>query len=135
MHAIKSFLFLLFAAALLFACSGKDDGPTAAKIAAQTAQNYYTQLLKGDYQAFVAGRYQPHALPPGYQEQLVANAKMYVVQQQEAHKGIVRVKALDARADTSRQVANVFLNLTFGDRTTEEIVVPMVEKKGAWYMR
>ncbi|MDD6518253.1 MAG: hypothetical protein PUF63_10105, partial [Prevotella sp.] len=103
--------------------------------AAQTAQNYYTQLLKGDYQAFVAGRYQPHALPPGYQEQLVANAKMYVVQQQEAHKGIVRVKALDARADTSRQVANVFLNLTFGDRTTEEIVVPMVEKKGVWYMR
>lgn len=77
----------------------------------------------------------PHALPPGYQEQLVANAKMYVVQQQEAHKGIVRVKALDARADTSRQVANVFLNLTFGDRTTEEIVVPMVEKKGVWYMR
>lgn len=128
-------LLLLFSVALLFACSGKDNGPTAAQLAAQAAQNYYTQLLRGDYEAFVAGRYQPHAIPDGYKEQLVANAKMFIGQQKDDHQGIVKAQAVDAQADTTRHVANVFINLSYGDRTTEEIVVPMVEKKGVWYMR
>ena len=128
-------LLLLFSVALLFACSGKDSGPTAAQLAAQAAQNYYTQLLRGDYEAFVAGRYQPHAIPDSYREQLVANAKMFVGQQKDEHRGIVKARAVDAQADTTHHVANVFINLSYGDRTTEEIVVPMVEKKGVWYMR
>lgn len=117
------------------ACSGKDSGPTAAQLAAQAAQNYYTQLLRGDYEAFVAGRYQPHAIPDSYREQLVANAKMFIGQQKDDHQGIVKAQAVDAQADTTHHVANVFINLSYGDRTMEEIVVPMVEKKGVWYMR
>ena len=131
----RVFLPLWLAAALLLACSGKDSGPTAAQLAAQAAQNYYTQLLRGDYVAFVAGRYQPHAIPDSYREQLVANAKMFAGQQKDEHGGIVRARAVDAQADTARHVANVFINLTYGARTTEQIVVPMVEKKGVWYMR
>jgi hypothetical protein len=135
MHTIKRILFFLLAVALLFACSGKYSGPTAAQLAAQAAQNYYTQLLRGDYEAFVAGRYQPHAIPDNYREQLVANAKMFIGQQKDDHQGVVKAQAVDAQADTTHHVANVFINLIYGDKTTEEVVVPMVERKGVWYMR
>ena len=125
------FLSLLF----LVACGGKDSGPSAAQIAAHAAKVYYDQLLQGDYGSFVDGRYQPNKLPQGYREQLIANAKMFVGQQKKEHKGIKSVAVADAKADTARHVANAFLTLTYGDGTKEEVVVPMIESKGVWYMR
>ena len=63
------------------------------------------------------------------------NAQMYVEQQQEEHKGMAKVNVLNAKADTARHVADVFLQVAFGDSTKEQIVVPMVEVKGEWKMR
>lgn len=131
---MKKFSFL-FALVLLFSCSEKPSGPTAGQIAAQAAKVYYDQLLKGDYGIFVDGRYQPHNLPESYRQQLIANAKMYVDQQNKEHKGIKEVKVTAATADTTKHVANAYLTLTFGDNRKEEVVVPMVENGGTWYMK
>lgn len=129
-------LFPLFLPFLfLAACGGKDSGITAAQVAAHAAKVYYDQLLHGDYGSFVDGRYQPGKLPQGYRAQLIANAKMFVGQQEKEHKGIKSVAVADAKADTARHVANAFLTFTYGDGTKEEVVVPMVESKGVWYMR
>ena len=124
-------LFLIF----LAACGGKDSGPTAAQVAAHAAKAYYDQLLQGDYASFVDGRYQPNALPESYRQQLITNAKMFVGQEEKEHQGIKAVAVAGANADTARHVANAFLTLTFGDSSKEEVVVPMVEAKGIWYMR
>lgn len=120
---------------MLFSCGSKSSGPTAAELAGQAAQVYYEQLLKGDYESFVDGRYQPNKMPKDYREQLITNAKMYIGQQKEEHKGIKSVTVTDARADSVKHVANAFLTLTFGDNSKEEIVVPMVEKNNVWYLR
>ncbi len=40
-----------------------------------------------------------------------SNAKMYVEQQQDEHKGMVKVNVLNAKADTARHVADVFLQV------------------------
>ena len=53
----------------------------AGEVAGRAAKAYYDQLLHGDYNAFVAGRYQPDSIPAAYREQLVANAKMFLGQQ------------------------------------------------------
>lgn len=119
---------------LLAACSGP-SGPTPADIAAQTAKTYYDQLLHGDYESFVAGCWRPDTIPPGYHEQLVANMKMFVGQQRDEHKGIGSVSVVNATADTTAHSAEVFLMLSFGDSTKEEVVVPMVQHDGTWYMR
>ena len=133
---MKKFLpFYLFTLLLLTACSSKPSGPTAAQIAAQSAKVYYENLLKGDYASFVDGRYQPNPLPTGYRQQLIDNAKMFVAQQNDEHKGIKSIKVTDAKADTAHHVANAFLSFTYGDDTKEQVVVPMVESKGVWYMR
>lgn len=129
----KLLFFLSFP--LLMACSGKPSGPDAAQLAANAAKTYYEQLLKGDYGSFVDGRYQPTALPERYRQQLIANAKMFVGQEEKEHKGITHVAVADGRADTAKHVANAFLTFTYGDGTKEQVVVPMVEVKKVWYMR
>ncbi len=129
----KFFFFLLFP--LLAACSGKPSGPDAAAKAAQAAKVYYDQLLKGDYGSFVDGRYQPTQMPESLRQQLIANAKMFLAQQEKDHKGIKTVSVTDARADTVHHVANAFLTFSYGDGTKEQVVVPMVEVKDVWYMR
>ena len=131
---MRKLLFFLFFP-LLAACSGKPSGPDAAQLAANAAKTYYEQLLKGDYGSFVDGRYQPTELPESYRQQLIANAKMFVGQEQKEHKGIKSIAVADGRADTAKYVANAFLTFTYGDGTKEQVVVPMVEVKDVWYMR
>lgn len=131
---MRKLLFFLFFP-LLAACSGKPSGPDVAQLAANAAKTYYEQLLKGDYGSFVDGRYQPTELPESYRQQLIANAKMFVGQEQKEHKGIKSVAVADGRADTAKHVANAFLTFTYGDGTKEQVVVPMVEVKDVWYMR
>ena len=60
---------------------------------------------------------------------------MFVEQQNEEHKGMKRFDVLNAKADTTKRIADVYLSVHYGDSTTEQIVVPMVEVKGKWKMR
>lgn len=131
---MRKLLFFLFFP-LLMACSGKPSGPDAAQLAANAAKTYYEQLLKGDYGSFVDGRYQPTSMPESYRQLLIANAKMFVGQEEKEHKGIKSVSVADGRADTAKHVANAFLTFSYGDGTKEQVVVPMVEVKKVWYMR
>ncbi|MBM6993155.1 MAG: hypothetical protein I3J02_07825 [Prevotella sp.] len=128
----KLLLAVLAFCALCWAC---DQGPTPDEVAAQAAKTYYDLLIQGKYDQFVDGRYQPDSIPASYREQLLANAKMFVGEQQEAHRGIREVRIANAKADTAHHVANVFLVFVYGDSTNEEILVPMVEHKGVWYTR
>lgn len=126
-------LLILFAACCLAAACTKKPQPE--EIVAQTAKTYYERLLQGKYEEFVDGRFQPDSIPAGYREQLIANARMFVGQQQDEHRGIKQIRVANAKADTARHTANVFLVFAYGDSTNEEVVVPMVEHHGVWYMR
>ena len=99
------------------------------------AKQYYQYLLDGKYEEFVDGYYQPDSIPGVYREQLITNAKMFVGLQKEVHQGMVKVDVAKASVDTANHVANVFLNIAYGDSTTEEVVVPMVLVDGNWMMK
>lgn len=124
---------LLYLALLLIAlgCGGTDP----AEVASAAAKEYYKLLLEGKYDEYVDGFYRPDSIPGSYRSQLIDNAKMFMAQQKEERRGLLDVRVVSAKVDTSLHVANVFLILSYGDSTNEEIVVPMVEQKGVWYMR
>jgi len=126
----------IFAAAVavvfLTACSTEIRPDTAASDA---AREYYEMLLGGEYDGFVAGMNFPDSIPASYREQLVANAKMFMAQQKDEHKGIVGLQILRQQRDSLAPEANVFMLITYADSIKEEIVVPMVERDGKWYMR
>ena len=117
----------------LAAC--KEKGPDPGYFAGIAAKGYYDLLLEGKYQEYVDGYHQPNRIPKGYYEQLVLNAQMFAEQQQEEHKGMKRIDILNAKADTARHVADVFLQVVYGDSSKEQIVVPMVEIGGKWKMK
>lgn len=105
------------------------------ELVGNAAKQYYTYLLEGKYDDFVAGCFQKDSIRDAYREQLVENAKMFVGQQKKEHNGIEVVELKSVELDTAKHAANVFLILSFGDKTTEQIVLPMVQKDNLWYMK
>lgn len=130
---MKKILFSLFCVMSLFSC--KEKAPDPGYYAGIAAKGYYDMLLEGKYDEFVEGQNMPHRIPEGYRQQLVLNAKMFVEQQKDEHRGMKDFLVLDAKADTAHHVADVYLTVTYGDSTKEQIVVPMVEVENKWKMR
>ena len=130
---MKKILFFLLSVMSLFSC--KEKAPDLGYYAGIAAKGYYDMLLEGRYDEFVEGQNMPHRIPEGYRQQLVLNAKMFVEQQKNEHRGMKAFQILDAKADTAHHIADVYLSVTYGDNTKEQIVVPMVEVGKKWKMR
>lgn len=130
---MKKILFFLLSVMSLFSC--KEKTPDPGYYAGIAAKGYYDMLLEGRYDEFVEGQNMPHCIPEGYRQQLVLNAKMFVEQQKNEHRGMKAFQILDAKADTVHHLADVYLSVTYGDSTKEQIVVPMVEVEKKWKMR
>ena len=133
---MKNILYLVIAIVMLsLASCHTSDGPKPEDLAARAAKAYYDYLVAGNYAAYVDGFYRPDSIPGSYREQLVTNAKMYVAQLKDDHRGLSAVEIAGAKADTVRHVGHAFLVLCFKDSVREEIVVPMVLHDGNWYMK
>ncbi len=124
-----------FFAGIVLMVSCSREGPSAADVAARAAKIYYDSLFAGGYGQWVDAQYRPDSIPKSYREQLIANAKMYVGEQQAEHQGVSEVLINHAAADTANHVADVFLTFVYADSTREEVLVPMVESGGVWYLR
>ena len=110
--------------------------PTAEEMASLAAKGYYEHLIHGEYEQFLQGKAGLNKHPEEeYWNQLRDNCYQFVHQQEQAHHGIHEVRVVNAKTDTLQKYTNVFMMLCFGDSTNEEIVVPMVERDGRWYMR
>ena len=129
---MRKFLFGGILAVMFVACGGEKKPDFAA---AHAACNYYNMLVEGKAAEFVDGMDTPDTIPVGYREQLVANAKMFMAQQQDEHQGLRKVDVLNCVNDSLSQTANAFLMFCYGDSTVEEIVVPMVKRDGKWLMK
>lgn len=103
----KLLIFMIFMMGLFFS-SCREEKSDPGYLAGIAAKGYYDLLLEGKYKEFVDGYNQPYRLPNGYQDQMLMNAKMFVEQQQDEHKGMVKVNVLNAKADTTHHVADVF---------------------------
>ena len=122
-------------AALMASCGNPSAGVNQDELVGRTAKTYYEYLLQGKYEAYVDGFYRPDSIPGSYREQLIVNAKMYLSQMKDDHKGLSSVSIARAKADTTKHVGEAFLVLNFADNTREEIVVPVVLYKGNWMLR
>ncbi|MBP5387115.1 MAG: hypothetical protein J6Y97_06990, partial [Prevotella sp.] len=75
------------------------------------------------------------SLPGSYKEQLRDNIKMFMARQRQLHKGISTFNIVNAEIDADSHTANAFLVVNYADSTSEQIVVPLVERGGVWRMR
>ena len=123
-------LICLVVLVIVAACSS----PTKEELASLAAKGYYQHLIDGDYDHFLEGREFADSLPADYRSQLIDGYSQFLAQQQ-ARGGIREVRISRAFTDSTQQYTSVLLMLCYGDSTTEEVVVPMVERDGRWMMK
>lgn len=121
--------------ASLFAGCGKKEGPKPGDVAAQSAKGYYDYLLHNKPEAWVEGFYRRYPIPDSYKQQLVDNARMYIGQQQEEHKGIKSISVRGGQFYPRDSTAIALLNLHFANGDSQQVAVPMVFVHGVWYMK
>ena len=130
-----SLRILIAVALLLAACGEKKMNVDQGKLAAKAAKHYYEQLLKGDYEAFLNNENRTNNLPDNYRKQLLLNLKQFVAQQDSVHHGIDSITLGASHFSAKDNTASVFLLFYYGDKTTEQVVVPMVKERGKWILR
>lgn len=130
-----SLSILIAVALLLAACGEKKKNVDQGKLAAKAAKHCYEQLLKGDYEAFLNNENRTNNLPDNYRKQLLLNLKQFVAQQDSVHHGIDSITLGASHFSAKDNTASVFLLFYYGDKTTEQVVVPMVKEHGKWILR
>lgn len=125
------YLVLLVSLAQWAACSS----PTREELASLAAKGYYQHLIEGDFDHFLEGRVMADSLPDDYRSQLIDGYSQFLAQQVKVRGGINEVRISRAFTDSTQQYTSVLLMLCYGDSTTEEVVVPMVEHDGRWMMK
>lgn len=125
-------LFSLFISTAFMQCAKVSPEQQAAL----AAEGYYRHLIAGEYEQFLQGRAGADSLPDDYREQLLTAYRQFVAQQQDNHNGITAVAVSNVRTDSLSDYTSVFLLLSYGDSTQEEIIVPMIDTgEGHWRMR
>ena len=126
---------LLFALPFLLMACGEKTEVDQGELAGRAAKLYYEQLLKGQYDAFLGGENRSEKLPDSYRKQLLTNLRQFVEQQKAEHNGIDSVSFVSSVFSEKDSTASAFLLFHYGDKTTEQVVVPMLKKRGVWMMR
>lgn len=116
----------------LLACVSCGRGVDEHAVVRAAAQQYYDSLLAGNYPGFVAGMAGTAHLPQSYRQQLVDMVAQHVAGMKG--KGGM-VKAVATRDSLMDSVAYVFLDVTFGDSTVEQVGMKMVREGDGWKMR
>jgi hypothetical protein len=137
-NAKKRLLPLVLLAILAAACSQGNGTTNAEDAAMREAKSCYEALyLKGEPEVFLDGHANASAMPQEYREQLTEALRHHLRSVGSDRQGVTAVKVLNAEMDSSLQVMQVFLSLTYGNDTQEKIVVPMVRTapKGKWMLK
>ncbi|MFC2457190.1 MAG: hypothetical protein ACFNQD_06185 [Prevotella intermedia] len=132
---MKQLLYALFPAVLLLSSCSENKETDHGAIAAEAAKHYYENLISGKYKQFLEGMNLPDKLPESYERQMLENFKAFAKRQDKQRKGIKKVSIRNVKFFAKDSTASAFLLLHYGDSTTEEVVVPMLKRRGLWYMR
>ena len=127
-NAQWSFLTIVFLL-MVCACGSKATEKQAVEKAVTES---YDALLAGRYADYVAMLAGASSRSADYNEQLAANAAMFIEEQQRLHTNIVDVRVADVRVDHGASKAQAFVVMCYGDSTNEEIVLPLVKEDNVW---
>ncbi|MCD8305926.1 MAG: hypothetical protein LUC49_04610 [Prevotella sp.] len=126
--------FALCAVVVAFLSSCKKEIKTE-DVVKGVAEQYCAYLLGGDYGAYVDATYRTETLGEDERTELIDNLKMFAAQQQKERQGITKAEVSKVEVSADDDTADVFLLITYGDSTQEQVLQPMVKRGGLWYLR
>lgn len=132
---MKHRLYLLAIAALLISCNGNKPERDYHGEMRAAADKYYTLLMDGRYEDFVDGLYTPDSLPADYRSQLVDAVAQYRINETQRRGGLEGFQVVGDSLGPDSCSGFVTIQLLFGDKSTEEILLPLVDDQGVWKMK
>lgn len=101
--------------------------------AQEAAERYYGCLIKGDVEGYMRGMADYEEQSEEYRQQLHDMFLQYLDDEQKMRNGIC---AAEATGDTVvNEVTHVFVMLTYGDSTREQVSLPLVLTDKGWRMK
>lgn len=117
-------------------CTKQEAAPPSDEEAASAAaMQYYEALYAGQPEVFLNHRIFADSMSEAYRNQLMNCYERHLSQVSRKHQGVNRVEVSRAEKAADLGIMQVFLVLSFGDGTQEEVVVPMVEREGQWLLK
>ena len=115
--------------AVLWACA---DSYYTHQAARKAAEEYYTMLIRGDYEGFVRGYADAEDMPEDFRSQLADATAQFMAK--DDMRNLCRV---EATGDSLYQdsTAYVMLQLHFSDSTSEQIGLSLVLQEDGWKMK
>ncbi|MCR5679736.1 MAG: hypothetical protein K6G08_05950 [Prevotella sp.] len=136
---MRHILYILILAAALGACGKKESASEPElkpeELAAKAATTAYDALYHGDTQKFLDTRLHAADMPQDFRLAMLQSLAQHVAQVKSERQGVNKVEVTRTEVDPSLGIIQVFLLLSYGNGTQEEIVVPMVEHKGQWCLK
>ncbi|RRD02289.1 hypothetical protein [Prevotella sp. OH937_COT-195] len=132
---MRKLIYVVMLAVAVAVTGCGNDAEKEKNAATVFAKGYYERLIEGNYDGYVDALNYPDSLPPTYRRQLVQNARMFAEKQKKLNGGWVAVKISGCRLDSLLPTAEVILQMCYADSTCENVVVPMIERDGRWYIR
>ena len=122
---------------VLLSCTGKepaalDEGVQAGAVALKCYKALY---IENHAETFLWGHASTGSLSEEHRQQLLQLYSQHVLKVNRQHGGVTRIEFSRAERDTALNVMQVFLKMSFGDATDEEVIVPMVLTNDKWYMK
>ena len=117
-------------------CARQEAAPTTdEEQASAAALQYYEALYGGQPEVFLNHRILADSMPDDYRRQLLDCYERHLSQVSRKRHGVNRVEVSRAEKAADLGIMQVFLVLSFGDGTCEEVVVPMAEREGQWMLK
>lgn len=115
---------------------GKEEAKVNTHTAArQAAERYFSLLMEEKYDSLVDFIYVSDSLPSDYHSQLADAMAQYKVSETKRRSGLAafRITGDSIFADSVSGYARV--ELTFGDKSKENIILPLLCDEGTWKLR
>lgn len=93
---------------------------------------YYKMQVNGQFQDYINAMKSCDSMPSAYQQRIVSMLRHHQKQIFKEKQGVKDVKVLRTEMHNNNFMANVFLNISYNDNTTEEILFPMVYDGEKW---
>ncbi len=132
MNSTRFYIVVIFCLALL-SCHNDNLTPQQRKVR-RAAMQAMTDLRSASYDKYIDAMADAECFSDGYRQQLSALLAQHVadIQQQRGGWQSVDIVGDDIWGDS----AMVFVQMTFADSTSEEVMLPMVcDADGEWHLR
>lgn len=138
---MKPYITIITLSLILSACGGKTKQEETASeappvlITKEEVGKIYDLYVNGNYDAYVDEMLSCDNKPAAYRQQMATLFKQHAADQAKSDGKITAVEVTRIQSCNKGKAAEAYLNITYSERKTEEIMLQLVHDGWRWRLR